>query len=456
MSSSIKAVSLATLLLLASAAGSLAAPASAAGEGASNPSLSIPIVRRTPKQRTLNETMAWANAHRAHLQSKYNIGRAKGKQKERRDGAATLINLEHDSTWLAPVQGGTPSQTFNVVLDTGSSDLWLDQNKYSPSSSSSFSNVSTPFSIKYGSGEVAGYLATDDFSLAGTTVDGLTFAVADEISQGLLDSNIAGIMGMAFQRLSSSGAQPFWEKANIDTFSFFLNRDIVTSSNYNRQESYGGIFTLGGTNSSLYTGAINYIDVIEELYWMLNLGGVTAHGSSVDLGSTTKAAIDTGTTLIGGPDSVIENLYAQIPGSSALSGSEGYYTYPCSTTVNATLTFGNKQYQIADVDMQASVLDNSGTVCMGAFFGAGTSSLDDLQWIVGDSFLKSVYSVFTTSGGSARIGFASLASGLNSGTTSTTVNGATSTSSSALSFARPSPLAFILVVASGAIALGLF
>ena len=54
------------------------------------------------------------------------------------------------------------------------------------------------------------------------------------------------------------------------------------------------------------------------------------NGNSVTLpsGSGSYAAIDTGTTLVGGPPAIIDAIYAQIPGSQALTGdNEGYYTY---------------------------------------------------------------------------------------------------------------------------------
>ena len=51
-------------------------------------------------------------------------------------------------------------------------------------------------------------------------------------------------------------------------------------------------------------------------------------------GTGSYGAIDTGTTLVTGPPSVIDALYAQIPNSQALTGdAEGFYQFresPCS------------------------------------------------------------------------------------------------------------------------------
>lgn len=401
-------------VLAASASSVLAAPTT---EKRAAP-LHVPIRKRGPlTKRTGDDLLTWAFDQKAALQSKYNLPAA---AKVRRDGSAPLTNVQYDSSWTAPLYGGTPSREYQVVLDTGSADLWIASQYYNPADSSSFQNQSTPFQIQYGSGEVAGYEATDTFSLAGTTVQNLHFAVAEEVSSGLTSSAMEGIMGMGFQKLAASGEPPFWVAANVDTFSFYLERASLTSPN---QEQPGGIFTLGGTNSSLYQGDINYNPLIQELYWMVQLGAAGTRGSNVNLDGLTRAAIDTGTTLIGAPDDVVAELYGQIPNSR--SQGNGYYSFPCSASIDATLTFGNKQYTIPDSDFIAGSLQ--GSECLGAFFGLGTNSQTDLQWIVGDAFLKNVYSVFTTnSNQGAAVGFASLASGLNSGTTVTTVSGSSS------------------------------
>ena len=61
---------------------------------------------------------------------------------------------------------------------------------------------------------------------------------------------------------------------------------------------------------------------------------LTVQGNSVSLGTgqSTYSAIDTGTTLVGGPLAVIEEIYSNIPDSSPGTGNfEGYYSYREST-----------------------------------------------------------------------------------------------------------------------------
>lgn len=89
----------------------------------------------------------------------------------------------------------------------------------------------------------------------------------------------------------------------------------------------------GATDSSLYTGDIDYNDVPngQESYWLQKLSSLTVQGSTISLNTTDSgsyAAIDTGTTLIGGPADQIAQIYAQIP-NSVPGGADyqGYYLY---------------------------------------------------------------------------------------------------------------------------------
>jgi cathepsin D len=58
--------------------------------------------------------------------------------------------------------------------------------------------------------------------------------------------------------------------------------------------------------------------------------GVELQGSPLDISSdsVSLAAIDTGTTLIGGPVQIVRQLYASIPGSMPGTGDyTGYYFF---------------------------------------------------------------------------------------------------------------------------------
>jgi len=227
-------------------------------------------------------------------------------------------------------------------------------------------------------------------------------------------------MGLGFQTIASSGAVPFWQSlAQGGAWDQPLMSVVLTRFNNNsnaNQEEPGGRFTMGFTNTSLYTGDIEYTNIPagQQGFWLIPVSGLKVNGNPISLTATSSstssssaansnAAIDTGTTLIGGPSSIIAAIYAAIPNSAPGSGNyEGYYTYPCSTQVSSSLNFGGSDWNISPADFQFGQV--SRTECLGAFFSIDTSG--GPSWIVGDTFLKNVYTVFRQN--PASVGFAQL------------------------------------------------
>lgn len=59
----------------------------------------------------------------------------------------------------------------------------------------------------------------------------------------------------------------------------------------------------------------------------MTVQGNSISSSAIGTSSSAYAAIDTGTTLVGGPPSAIAAIYQQIPGSFAGTGSQANYWY---------------------------------------------------------------------------------------------------------------------------------
>lgn len=60
------------------------------------------------------------------------------------------------------------------------------------------------------------------------------------------------------------------------------------------------------------------------------MAGVLVNGKSVSLpsGDLAVAAIDTGTTLIGGPTAAVDAIWGAVPGAQPLSGNlDGYFSF---------------------------------------------------------------------------------------------------------------------------------
>jgi hypothetical protein len=94
-----------------------------------------------------------------------------------------------------------------------------------------------------------------------------------------------------------------------------------------------------------------------------------------------------------------------------------YIFLACDTNVTVYISFGGTNWAISPLDMNLGTLNdtmigNAGAsspsqMCAGGIFDIGIGSAP--AWIVGDTFLKNVYSVFHAS--PAAVGFAQLAGG---------------------------------------------
>jgi len=236
-------------------------------------------------------------------------------------------------------------------------------------------------------------------------------------------------MGLAFTSLGQTRADPWWLTAvnsgqwDQPLFGFYLAR-YVDDPSVSVLESNGGSMDLGFTNSAYYTGSINYVSLTAQTYWLIPLGGITINGKMLTPGG--QAAIDTGTSLIGGPSGAVENLYAQVPGAHEGTGDfAGYYVYPCSTNITVSLKFGGTDYSIHTSDFSRST-NLPGNICFGSFFAINLNS-DAVQWIIGDSFLKNVYSVYRSQ--PPAVGFATVKEGGGGGGTTASNGSPTSTKS---------------------------
>ncbi|KAI0780262.1 aspartic peptidase domain-containing protein [Fomes fomentarius] len=391
--------------------------------------LHVPLVRRSAAH---NASLDRFSANADFLRNKYGFNKPNAKRAE--TVGVGIINQHADASYIGQITIGTPPQSFKVVLDTGSSDLWVASAQclscgqtppFDPTKSSSIQQITgasgqaQTVGITYGSGQVSGVLASDTVSMSGFTVNPQRFVVVQRMTDGLLDGDVSGILGLAFEALASTQATPFWQtlinnnQFNSPEISFFLERHLDDDNPPEEQE--GGVMTLGGTNSSLFTGDIEFLPLTQTSppkFWLLEMTSITVQGKSVSIptGDDALSAIDTGTTLIGGPSDAVNAIYGAIDGAQPLGGSmEGFWAFPCDTEVQISIAFGGKSWPISDADM------NLGTVargfCLGGIFDLSLGSNigsggGNPVWVVGDTFLKNVYSVFRADPPS--VGFAQL------------------------------------------------
>jgi len=409
-------------ILLATTVAALAVSVAATPISTDN-GIKIPLQKRGSKSFKTSEgyvNLQRVNAHVDKVRAKYartmaaytkNTGNSFESGVERfareKRQAEPLTDEEDDLEWCGTISIGTPAQSFLIDFDTGSSDLWVPSSsctssgcsphhKYSASSSSTSSKKSGTFSIEYGDGSTAsGPIYTDTVTVAGLSATSQYFSAVTSESSSFSSDPEDGILGLAFEAISSLGEPPY--------FQTLVSEGKVSSSVFAfRLAESGSELYLGGTDSSKYSGAITYVSLTSATYW-LTTGSVIVNGKTVI--SSNPSIIDTGTTLIVGPSSSVGTFYSAFGGkacttSTCGSGSSGYYYYPCNSEPTVSFKFGSATWTISGTDFNLGQVTTSS--CVGAV--VASSGLPDNAWIMGDTFLKSVYSVYDV--GNKRVGFA--------------------------------------------------
>jgi len=354
----------------------------------------VPLTKTTPVRQVYLENGLERAAPNAALEQKF-AG----------TDPVVISNFEN-AQYFGPVSVGTPPQTFNVVYDTGSANLWVPANncscgshpKYDYSKSSTYKADGTIFAIQYGSGPVSGHLSSDSAAIGSLTVKGQTFAEIDNVKGlGLAYSvgKFDGILGLAFGTISVDNVTtPFDNMVSqglIDeaVFSFYLSTG-----------SGAGELLLGGIDSNHYTGDITYVPVTSETYWETKLDSMVISGAAVT--TTTKVIVDSGTSILAGPSADVKAIAAKV-GAKPFFLNKAEYTIPCksiATLPTIEVTMGGNKFTLEGKDY----VINSGVICLFGMTGIDVPAPNGPLWIMGDVFMRKYYTIFDKA--QARIGFA--------------------------------------------------
>jgi saccharopepsin len=328
-----------------------------------------------------------------------------------KSGHTVPLNNFMNAQYFAEISLGTPPQSFKVILDTGSSNLWIPSSKctsiacflhskYDSSASSTSKANGTGIEIRYGSGSMEGFVSNDVFSMGDLTVKGMDFAEATkEPGLAFAFGKFDGILGLAYDTIAVSHVVP--------PFYYLVKEGLldepVFAFRMGRSEEDGGEATFGGIDEAAFKGKLVYAPVRRKAYWEVELSKITFGDDELEL-ENAGAAIDTGTSLIALPTDIAEMLNTQI---GAKKSWNGQYTVDCNTVSklpDLSLYLNKRPYILSGTDY---ILNVQGT-CMSAFTGMdinlpGGGSI----WVVGDVFLRRYYTVYDL--GRNAVGFAEAA-----------------------------------------------
>lgn len=226
-----------------------------------------------------------------------------------------------------------------------------------------------------------------------------------------------GILGLAFPELSQNPdantlIPNLKEKGVLEKsmFAFYLG------------DESDGELAVGGYDASRMQGEIAWADVLYPAYWLVAIDQVRFGAVPVSINGEIAAIMDTGTSLIYGPESQVTPMVEKLGGQFV--SQVGLFLIPCDATVpDLEFTVGGKAVTIDG--QQLVVKDDSGKYC---FFGVAIMNIgeevkigneDELvleervlgsldgrfsmpipskfhgkTWLVGDTYLRQIYSIW--------------------------------------------------------------
>lgn len=373
-------------------------------------SVSAGIHKMPLKKVSLSEQLAGANidTHVKHLGQKYMGIRPQSHIDEMfKETSIHLDGDEHkvpvsnflNAQYFSEITIGTPPQSFKVVLDTGSSNLWVPSSecgsiacylhtKYDSSSSSTYQKNGSSFEIRYGSGSLSGFVSEDVMTIGDLKIKDQIFAEAtEEPGLAFAFGRFDGILGLGFDTISVNKIPPpFYnmiEQGLLDEplFAFYLGST--------ENDAEGSEATFGGVNKDHYTGKITEIPLRRKAYWEVDLDAISFGDSTAEL-ENTGVILDTGTSLIALPTTLAELLNKEM---GAKKGYNGQYTVDCAKRdelPDMTFTLSGFDFSITPYDY---ILEVQGS-CISTFMGMDFPEPVGPLAILGDAFLRKWYSVY--------------------------------------------------------------
>ncbi|KAG5355169.1 Candidapepsin [Yarrowia sp. B02] len=309
----------------------------------------------------------------------------------------TVTNKEY---WYSvSLKLGTPAQDFNVLLDTGSSDLWVYSSKdktdcdngncdftgqFNAALSSTYHFLNNDFSINYVGGTSSGSWGTDTLQIAGATLKNMQFAAADNAGGG------QGILGVSFRSTEST-------QDNYDNFPLKLKDDgyidrTVFSLYLDDIKASTGKLLFGGVDKAKYEGDLAVLPLTESGSFQVAYSGISINGKSYGNGG--NAVLDSGTSYTYVDTEAFEQMNQRL-NFQGQDESTGLPIIDCNSNQDVTFHFDGKDIVAPSsqmvIPLSELLQDSSQTQCV---FGIQTSDSTQGYILFGDTFLRAAYVVY--------------------------------------------------------------
>ncbi|KAG1899649.1 aspartic peptidase domain-containing protein [Suillus fuscotomentosus] len=331
----------------------------------------------------------------------------------RRSGHSTPVTNAGNG-YLIAVGVGSPPTTYNLIIDTGSSNTWVGATTGYVATTTSV-NTGQSVLVSYGSGYFAGTEYTDTLTLGGITIPNQSIGVAAD-SSGF--PGVDGILGIGPVDLTA-GTLVDEPSTTIPTVTDTLHSQGTIHHEFvsisfeptTSMEVTNGKLTFGGTIADGHVGPITYYPITQtnpsSTYWGIDQS--ISYGSTTIL-SSTAGIVDTGTTFINIATDAFDQ-YQSLTGGilDAATGLLSISSTQYGALQNLNFNIGSETYALTpNGQLWPRVLNTALGGSSNALYlvvtDIGTPSGQGFDFVNGYAFLERFYSVYDVS--HSRVGFA--------------------------------------------------
>ncbi|KAJ5246928.1 hypothetical protein N7468_001911 [Penicillium chermesinum] len=322
----------------------------------------------------------------------------------KRDKTVGVALENEEALYFCNVSLGTPAQDLRLVIDTGSSDLWVNAPNSTLLNLLLSSYVNDDFNITYAddSGATGNYL-TDTLRIGGSSLKNFQFGV------GYTSSSAEGVLGIGYP-LNEAQVGVAGQTTYANLPKAMVNNGLIRSSAYslwlNDLDSNEGSILFGGVDTAKYHGSLETLPIQKTygeytaFYIALTSLSLTNSSGTTEFSSKSlpsAALLDSGSSLTYLPDSIVTDIYDALGVTWEASQQTAYL--PCSIAkkdYNISYTFSSPTINVAISELilgftGATYSDGEEACVFGLNPSGGSTSL------LGDTFLRSAYVVYDIS-----------------------------------------------------------
>ncbi|KAG2155771.1 aspartic peptidase domain-containing protein [Suillus bovinus] len=336
------------------------------------------------------------------------------------NGIVPVGNTQNSFYYTNITLGG---QNISVMLDTGSSDLWVT------GTVPGATDTGNSLKLSYAVGTAAGDIYTAPFELAGQSVNDQAFLLVTNVSSFSTNIHAEGYDGLI--GLGPNSGSSIYKKLNGNSGNNPINRIFEQSSSssndyitmmLSRKGDPGSNITGQFTIGEIVPGFENITNMphlsIEKVYRVTNIdqhwqivtdknnGIIGPDGQPIKYSSiapkapdgTIVGVLDSGFTLPQVPRTVSDAIYGRVQGAE-WSVADQAWLVPCGQLINVTFNFGGVSYPIHPLDVSSSdfgvTFSNGNPACLGTFqpVTSAFSLLGEYDMILGMAFLRNTYTL---------------------------------------------------------------